>query len=118
MTKVDKPVRDDEEVMDKLVRKLRSEGVKYVFTTNEFLQYQLNFVTNNEILAVGRKDRCRIPENVEKIMEAYPQHANEFAIIGYNFHYRYSGKLPLVGNKIFYVLRPSKQALEQVGFFK
>ncbi|MFT4544156.1 MAG: hypothetical protein ACI9UR_002449 [Bacteroidia bacterium] len=118
LTEVDQHVKNDEAVMEKLILKFKSEGVKYVFTTNEFLQYQLNYMSNNELLVVGRKDRCRIPSNVEDIMSAYAENANEFAIIGYNFRYGYTGKIPLVGNKIFYIIRPNKVTLEQVGFFK
>ena len=118
LVEVDRHIKNDEAVMEKLLRKLKVEGVKYVFTTNEFLQYQLNFMSNKELLVVGRKDRCRTPENVEAIMAAYPEHASEFAVIGYNFRYGYTGKIPLVDNKIFYVIRPNKVTLEQVGFFK
>ncbi|MGB0368473.1 MAG: hypothetical protein ACPGD8_03645 [Flavobacteriales bacterium] len=118
LTEVDKRIKNDEAGMKKLIRKLKSEGVKYVFTTNEFLQYQLNFMSNNELLVIGRKDRCRIPNNVEEIMAAYPEHAEEFAVIGYNFRHSYTGKLPLIDNKIFYIVKPNKSTLEQVGFFK
>ena len=118
LTKVDKQIKNDEAVMIKLIRKFKAEGVKYVFTTNEFLQYQLNFMSNGELVVVGRKDRCRTPKNVETIMAAYPEHAKEFAVIGYNFRYGYTGKMPLIDNKIFYIIPPNKQTLEQVGFFK
>ncbi|MCF8463521.1 MAG: hypothetical protein K9G41_01665 [Flavobacteriales bacterium] len=118
LTEVDRQIKNDEAVMDKLIRKFKADGVKYVFTTNEFLQHQLNYMSNKELLVIGRKDRCRTPENVEAIMAAYPEHASEFAIIGYNFRYGYTGKIPLVDNKIFYIIRPDKQTLEQVGFFK
>jgi hypothetical protein len=118
LTEVDKQIKNDEAVMDKLIRKFKSEGVKYVFTTNEFLQYQLNYMSNKELLVIGRKDRCRTPENIDTIMAAYPEHASEFAIIGYNFRYAFTGKIPLIDNKIFYIVRPDKQTLEQVGFFK
>ena len=118
LTEVDKTIKNDEAVMEKLVRKFKAEGVKYVYTTNEFLQYQLNYMSGHELLVVGRKDRCRIPSNVDDIMAAYPEHADEFAIIGYNFRFGYTGKMPLIGNKIFYVIRPNKATLEQVGFFK
>ena len=118
LIEVDSQIKNDEAVMDKLLRKFKAEGVKYVFTTNEFLQYQLNFMSNRELLVVGRKDRCRTPENVDAIMAAYPSKASEFAVIGYNFRYGYTGKIPLVDNKIFYIIRPNKVTLEQVGFFK
>lgn len=118
LTEVDKQIKNDEASMTKLLRKFKAEGVKYVFTTNEFLQYQLNFMSNGELLAIGRKDRCRTPQNIETIMAAYPDHANEFAIIGYNFRYGYTGKMPIIDNKIFYIIRPNKATLEQVGFFK
>ena len=118
LTKVDKQIKNDEASMTKLLRKFKSEGVKYVYTTNEFLQYQLNFMSDGELLAIGRKDRCRTPKNIETIMAAYPEHAEEFAIIGYNFRYGYTGKMSLIDNKIFYIIRPNKATLEQVGFFK
>lgn len=118
LTEVDSQIKNDEAVMEKLLRKFKAEGVKYVFTTNEFLQYQLNFMSNRELLVVGRKDRCRTPENVDAIMAAYPSKASEFAVIGYNFRYGYTGKIPLVDNKIFYIIRSNKVTLEQVGFFK
>ena len=118
LTKVDKQIKNDEASMTKLLRKFKSEGVKYVYTTNEFLQYQLNFMSDGELLAIGRKDRCRTPKNIETTMAAYPEHAEEFAIIGYNFRYGYTGKMPLIDNKIFYIIRPNQATLEQVGFFK
>ena len=55
LTKVDKQIKNDEAVMIKLIRKFKAEGVKYVFTTNEFLQYQLNFMSNGELVVVIEK---------------------------------------------------------------
>ncbi len=117
LTKVDKVIVNDTKVMEKLIQLLKRENVKYVYTTNEFLQYQLNYMTRNELIAVGRKDRCRTPENIPLIMDAYEKHSEQFAIIGYNFNYQFTGKMPLIDKKIFYIIRPDKATLQQVGFF-
>jgi len=117
MTKVDSRISDDTKLMEILVRTLEENNIKYVFATNEFLQYQLNYLTDNKILTIGRKDRCRTPENIPIVMKAYEEHSEQFAIIGYNFHYQYSGKLPTIGKKIFYLLRPDRKSLNSVGFF-
>lgn len=116
INKVDK-VSNDLKIMENLITLLKKENIKYVYSTNEFLQYQLNYLTNNEIITIGRTDRCRTPWNVEKIQNAYNDNKGKFAVIGYNFRYAYSGKIPVLGDKIFYVLRPSQQVLSQVGFF-
>jgi len=117
LDKVDKTIVNDTKVMEKLIQLFKRENIKYVYTTNEFLQYQLNYMTRNELLVVGRKDRCRIPANVPAIMDAYEKHPEQFAIIGYNFRYQYTGKMPLIDKKIFYLLHPDKATLQQVGFF-
>ncbi len=117
ITKIDSRIKSDEKIMKKLIHILHNQNIKYVYSTNEFLQYQINYMTKNEILTIGRKDRCRIPENIEKVMKAYEENNKQFAIIGYNFHQKYSRKVPLVDNKIFYVLNPDRSTLEKVGFF-
>lgn len=117
ITGVDSRVENDKKVMEELIRLFEHEGVKYVYTTNEFMQYQLNFMTNGEILTMGRADRCRTPWNVPVIREAYKQHPEQFALIGYNFNYQYSGRMPLIRNKVYYVLRPNEEIMNQVGFF-
>jgi len=117
ISKVDE-VSDDRKIMEDLIQLLKREHIKYVYSTNEFLQYQINYMTNHEILAVSRIDRCRTPRNVLKVQSEYNGNENQFAVIGYNFRFAYSGKIPVIGNKIFYIIRPSRQLLDQVGFFK
>lgn len=118
ISKVDRTISNDTEVMEDLIQLLEKENIKYVYSTNEFLQYQMNYMTNNKILTIGRTDRCRTPWNVLKAQKEYENHHDEFAVIGYNFNYAYSGKIPTIDNKIFYIIRPNKKTLNDVGFFK
>lgn len=113
---VDKTM-DDKKIMENLVTLLKKENIKYVYSTNEFLQYQLNYMTNNEIITISRIDRCRTPWNISKVQNAYKENKSQFAVIGYNFNYANSGKIPVLNSKIFYILRPHPKVLEQVGFF-
>lgn len=114
---VDERPNRDLVTMEKLIALLEEEGIRYVYSTNDLMQYQLSYLTANRITTAGAADRCRIPANVQRIREAYPTHSDEFAVIGYNFHRQYSGKVPMIDGEIIYVLRPSRPGLERVGFF-
>ncbi len=117
ITKKDNVVVDDSKALLLLIDMLKKAGVKYVFTTSSLLGYQLSFLSDNELSVIYRKGRTRLPQNRQKIQKKYSANARSFAFIGFNYHYRYSGKLPLIQNKIYYIISPSKELVEQSGFF-
>lgn len=108
----------DQETLNQMIKLLKSEKIRYVYSTNELLQYQISFFSNKQILATSQKARSRTPWITQEILSKINSNREEFAVIGYNFHYRYTGKLPLIQNKIFYLLRPNDQILEQLGLLE
>ena len=106
---------NDQESLSQMIKLLKSENIRYVYSTNELLQYQISFFSNKQILATSQKERSRTPWITQEILSNINSNREEFAVIGYNFQYRYSGKLPLIQNKIYYLLRPDDQILEQLG---
>ncbi|MDX5326623.1 MAG: hypothetical protein LPK80_10215 [Bacteroidota bacterium] len=118
MKTVDKHIENDQELMKDLIRLLEYHNIKYVYTVNASLYYQLNYLTNYEILTITEKDRCRVDWMLDEVYAAYPQKRNEFALVGYNFGFAQTGKIPMVGNKIYYILAPDPPLLQSVRFFK
>lgn len=114
INEIDKVV-DEEEIMEDLIHILDNKGVKYVYSTNEFLAYQLNYLTGGRIQTVGRIDRTRTPWLVPDVVGGFKDNRSECAIIGYNLYYANSGKLPLLKNKVFYLLQPNDQLLQVFG---
>ncbi|MBT6150204.1 MAG: hypothetical protein HOH74_32480 [Gemmatimonadetes bacterium] len=108
---------NDLAAMEKLIATLDNEGVKYVLSDSETMQYQLSYMTRNRLLAVGRADRCRIRDNVPKIREAYENHSDEVALVDYNFYGRYAGMIPLIDDELFYLIHPQPKTLKQAQFF-
>ncbi|MDX5428811.1 MAG: hypothetical protein LPK79_12000 [Bacteroidota bacterium] len=118
MKTVDEHIENDQELMKDLIRLLEYHKIKYVYTVNASLYYQLNYLTNYEILTITQKDRCRVDWMLDEVYAAYPQKRKEFALVGYNFGFAQTGKVPMVGNKIYYILAPDPQLLKSVRFFK
>ncbi len=111
-------VSDDLGIMNSLIDKLRQDDIKYVLTFNEFLQYQLNFMLDHEILVVSKAERCRTPWNLHKVWPEHIKNPDKFAIIGYNFvkSKTENDSIQILNNKIIYMPKPSIEALGKSGF--
>ncbi len=117
ITERDSRVVDDKKIMEDLINELERYNVKYVYSTNEFIAYQINYMTNNKITAISRKDRFRIPKYVDIVDEGYATTgSNNFAVVGYNFGGRYTNKLPMKGNKVYYIIKPDAATLKAIGY--
>jgi hypothetical protein len=115
ITSVDPIYKNDKKIFDELIRKLKSENIKYVYSTNELLQYQLTFLTNKSIVSTSKFERSRTPWNYNLVFDNFEKNKNDFAVIGFNFYNRYTGQLPLIQNKIFYIIRPNDNLIQQLG---
>ena len=95
----------DLSIMKEVIRTLKEDHVKYVLCNNQFLPHQLNYLTNKEILFIGKKFKSRTRLYLEEAWKMYLTHKNSFAIIGYNFNKR-GDSIPgvtVIGDKIFYI---------------
>lgn len=114
---VDKKIVNDSQQLIAVITELRKKNIQYVFTTNELLQHQINYLSNQDILAVGKSKNCRTPWNRVKALAAYEENPMHFAVVSYNFSNKFNGLLPILGDKYVILERPPKAFLSDIGFF-
>lgn len=118
VNKKDQTISNDQHLMLKLLDKIEAHDIKYVLCTNDFLQYQINYLSNRRITAVGYKATCRTPWNLDTVWKAHAEETDRFALLGYNLGGKYPDKRHLILDKFIYVMNPSMQTLARLGFVK
>ncbi|MEQ8713684.1 MAG: hypothetical protein RIC80_11755, partial [Cyclobacteriaceae bacterium] len=104
----------DNQIIKNLILTLRAKGVKNVIARNDFLEYQINYLTGYDILSLGKMSRTRQPKLIPLISKAYLENPDQFAIVGYNWGYKLSKFYPSVNRKLIYWINPDPESLKKL----